>query len=109
MTKTNYEKELEREIDRYRELSKMSYEVGGDNDYQYEIHYLKAKLEGYKKAKQEERERMRKLKQELIKASEDNDWEYAHDDGNEDGFRVMGGKEFIENKFKEYGIGEKQK
>ena len=53
MTKTNYEKELEREIDRYRELSKMSYEVGGDNDYQYEIHYLKAKLEGYKKAKQE--------------------------------------------------------
>jgi len=54
--------------------------------------------------KELERERMRKLKQELIKASEDNDWEYAHDDGNEDGFRVMGGKEFIENKFKEYGI-----
>jgi len=25
-------------------------------------------------------------------------------DVNEDGFRVMGGKEFIENKFKEYGI-----
>ena len=66
MTKTNYEKELEREIDRYRELSKMSYEVGGDNDYQYEIHYLKAKLEGYKKAKQEERERiLKKINKEL--------------------------------------------
>ena len=34
----------------------------------------------------------------LIQASEDNDWEVAINDGDKEGFRVISGKEFIENK-----------
>jgi len=56
MTKTNYEKELEREIEEGYNLKKD--EKFGILQSEYRRDKAKAKLEGYKKAKQEERERI---------------------------------------------------
>lgn len=49
---------------------------------------------------------LQKFKEELEIASEDNDWEFATDDGNKEGFRIIDGKEFIDTQMQKH-FGEK--
>ena len=75
MTKTNYEKELERQIEKRKNWKGCGSELqrGGlcsKNDfcsgclnYVFEIYELEKERQAYKKGKQEERERMKKLKE----------------------------------------------
>ena len=75
MTKTNYEKELEREIDNYeKHCEKYSHPwkiedlEGEDSPFPdlIELIKLKAKLEGYKKGKEEIKEEIYKLENKRI-------------------------------------------
>lgn len=58
-------------------------------------------LEARKSQLQTDMKIVEELKEKLKTASEDNDWEVATNDGQEDGFIVISGKDFIDKLFTE--------